>query len=87
MPAPSLKSASDKKRVFVLCNGCVSMMNPEIHEKIENLLEIYKLNWGKQLDLLDRPAEMTQDELAEVLVRIVETGESLLVGWEKCRRR
>ncbi len=62
------------------------MMNPETLEKIESLLQIYEENWGKQLDLLDRPSGMSQDDLANVLERIVETGESLLVGWEKCRK-
>lgn len=58
----------------------------ETLERIEILQKIYEKNWGKQPDLLDRPAGMTQDDLAEVLERIVETGESLLVGWEKCRK-
>jgi|GEM_PF-1391199 len=62
------------------------MINPETLERIEILLKTYEKNWGKQLDLLDRPAKMTQDDLAEVLELIVETGESLLVGWAKCQK-
>ena len=30
------------------------------------------------------PLEMTQEKLVVVLERIVETGESILVGWNQC---
>lgn len=48
-------------------------------------MQKYQYNWGKEVDLNCVPAGMTQEKLLAVLERIVETGESILVGWNKVR--
>ena len=53
-------------------------------EKVEELLEKYKFNWGKEVDLNCMPSGISQEKFIVVLERIVETGESVLVGWNKC---
>lgn len=53
-------------------------------EKIEELLQKYKYNWGKEVDFNCVPPGMTQEKLVIVLERIVKTGESILAGWDKC---
>ena len=60
------------------------MINQEALEKVEELLEKYKFNWGKEVDLNCMPSGISQEKFIVVLERIVETGESVLVGWNKC---
>lgn len=60
------------------------MVNQEALEQIEELLQKYKYNWGKEVELNNTIPSMTQEQLVVVLERIVETGESVLVGWDKC---
>ena len=44
----------------------------------------YEHNWGKEVVLDYIIPGMTQEKLIIVLEYIVETGESVLVGWNKC---
>ena len=60
------------------------MVGQESLDKIEELLEKYKYNWGRKVDLNCMPFGISQEKLIVVLERIVETGESVLVGWNKC---
>lgn len=60
------------------------MINQEALEKVGELLEKYKFNWGKEVDLNCIPSGISQEKFIVVLERIVETGESVLVGWNKC---
>ena len=60
------------------------MVNQEALEKIEELLQKYKYNWGTELEMTYLPPGITQEKLVVVLERIAETGESVLVGWNKC---
>ena len=60
------------------------MMDQKTLEKIEELSQRYKYNWGREIDLNCMPSGITQEKLVVVLERIVETGESVLVGWNKC---
>lgn len=60
------------------------MVNQELLEEIEELLQKYKYNWGREIDLNYIPSGMSQEKFVVVLERIVETGESVLVGWNKC---
>ena len=60
------------------------MMEQKTLEKIEELSQKYKYNWGREIDLNCMPSGITQEKLVVVLERIVETGESVLVGWNKC---
>lgn len=61
------------------------MADQAVLEKIEELMQRYEYNWGKKVDLNCVPAGMTQEKLLSVLERIVETGESILSGWNKVR--
>ena len=60
------------------------MVNQEVLEQIEELLQKYKYNWGKEVELKNTISCMSQEQLVVVLEHIVETGESVLVGWDKC---
>ena len=60
------------------------MMDQEASEKIEELLQKYKYNWGREIDLNCMPPGISQEKFVVVLERIVGTGESVLVGWNKC---
>lgn len=60
------------------------MIDPEAMARIEELSQKYEYNWGKEVDYTGMPSGISQDRLAIILERIVETGESVLVGWEKC---
>ena len=60
------------------------MMEQKTLEKIEELSQKYKYNWGREIDLNCMPSGITQEKLVVVLERIVETGESVIVGWNKC---
>ena len=50
------------------------MVNQEAIEKIEELLQKYKYNWGKEIDINYLPSGITQEKLVVVLESIVETG-------------
>ena len=60
------------------------MIDQEVLKKVEELLEKYKYNWGREVDLNCMPPGISQEKFIVVLERIVETGESILVGWNKC---
>ncbi|MDE6566909.1 MAG: hypothetical protein K2K70_04135 [Lachnospiraceae bacterium] len=59
------------------------MINPEAQEKINQLYHLYKQRWGKDLDDNIRPISLDQEKFVLVLERIVDTGESILVGYNK----
>ncbi len=59
------------------------MINPEAQEKINQLYQLYKQRWGKDLYDSTLPGSITQEKLVLVLERIVDTGESILVGYDK----
>lgn len=62
----------------------MKMVNQDALKKIEKLLQTYEYNWGREPDLSYMPPGMSQEKLVVVLERIVETGESVLVGWKQC---
>lgn len=59
------------------------MINPDAQEKINQLYQLYKQRWGKDLDDNIRPINLDQEKFVLVLERIVDTGESILVGYDK----
>ena len=59
------------------------MVNEEALQKIKQLELQYERNWGKKVDYTILPPHMSQEKMVLILERIVETGESILVGWEK----
>lgn len=64
-----------------------SMINEEAMQRIEELNKEYERRWGKPVDYLIKPAGLTQESLVIVLERIVDTGESILVGWNKIKKK
>ena len=63
------------------------MVNREALEKIEILERKYLETWGRDVDHTVIPAGMTQEKMAEVLERIIDTGESILVGYQKIKNK
>ena len=62
------------------------MINKEAINKIKILENRYKENWGKSVDYTIIPKGVTQEKMVEILERIVNTGESVLVGYEKIKK-
>lgn len=60
------------------------MIDQELIDIAEELMQKYEYNWGKKLETKSMPRGMTQEKFVVVMERIVETGESILVGWNKC---
>ena len=63
------------------------MINTDAMRRIEQLESEYEDKWGKKVDYLIIPQGITQEKLVAVLERIVDTGESILVGWNKTNNR
>lgn len=59
------------------------MMNELAMKRIEELSELYEQRWGKKVDFTIIPPGCTQEKLASILERIVDTGESVLTAWDK----
>ena len=72
-------------RDFVV--GVIKMLNKEALEKIRILEQKYKETWGINVDYTIIPSGMTQEKLVEVLERIVDTGESIIVGFNKIKNK
>lgn len=62
------------------------MIEVEIYNKIQKLSLLYEKRWGKEPDYTVVPKGMSQEVLLKVLERIVDTGESILVGWNKIHK-
>lgn len=60
------------------------MIDQDALKRIEELERIYERNWGKKVDNTITPIQMSQADFAIVMERIADTGESILVGYEKC---
>lgn len=52
----------------------------EYLERVSELCDLYYSHWGKEVDMLALPSGI---DLVKTLERIVDTGESLIVGWQK----
>lgn len=63
------------------------MLNKEALKKIRILEQKYKETWGINVDYTIIPPGMTQEKLVEVLERIVDTGESIIVGFSKIKNK
>lgn len=63
------------------------MLNKEALEKIRILEQKYKETWGINVDYTIIPSGMTQEKLVKVLERIVDTGESIIVGFNKIKNK
>ena len=60
------------------------MVEQDALNRIEELERAYEKNWGRRVDDTIIPPRMSQADLAVVMERIVNTGESILIGYEKC---
>lgn len=49
------------------------------------LTEQYEMVWGTPLDTTALPSTLTQEKLCLVLRQIIESGDSILVGYQKVR--
>ena len=65
----------------------ICRIDEETVQKIKQLELQYERNWGKKVDYSILPPRITQEKLVTVLERIVETGESVLVGWTKLEKK
>ena len=79
-----IKGNWENDKAIMSDEGVAKVVNQEALEQIEELLQKYKYNWGKEVELNNTIPGMAQEQLVVVLERIVETGESVLVGWDKC---
>ncbi len=59
------------------------MMNPDTLNRLNELCKLYKHRWGKEVDYTILPRSISQEKLVIILERIVDTGESILVGYNK----
>lgn len=59
------------------------MFDAEVMKEIEKLSKLYEERWHACVDKMVIPDKLSQEELVIVLRRIVDTGESVLVGWNK----
>jgi hypothetical protein len=50
--------------------------------RVSELCELYQSRWGSEVDLLALPSGI---DIMETLERIVDTGESPIVGWKKIK--
>ena len=77
--------------MLVLLWNCVvevtKILNREVLEKIRILEQKYKETWGINVDYTIIPSGMTQEKLVDVLERIVDTGESIIVGFSKIKNK
>lgn len=62
------------------------MINKEALDRIKMLENKYMETWGKSVDYTIIPKGITQEKMVEILERIVNTGESVLVGYEKIKK-
>lgn len=60
-------------------------VNKETLEKIRLLEQKYKETWGINVDYTIIPSGMTQEKLADVLERIVDTGENITAGYSNIK--
>ena len=63
------------------------MINEEALKKIKLLEDQYKRTWGREVDYTGMPNSITQEELALTLERIVDTNESISVGYGKIKEQ
>lgn len=61
------------------------MVNEEAMRKIKELMILYEYRWKKKPNFTIMPPYVTQEQLVKILERVVDTGESILVGWEKLK--
>ena len=61
------------------------MINIKILQELNKLSALYEKRWGKKVDYIGMPSNISQERLLLVLRYIVDTGDSVLVGFQKVR--
>lgn len=59
------------------------LVNVKAMQEIHKLSSLYEKNWGKEVDYVGMPISVDQENLLQVFRIIVETGDSVLVGFQK----
>ena len=59
------------------------MVNVKAMQEIHKLSSLFEKRWGKEVDYGGLPDSICQETLVQVLRLIVETGDSVLVGFQK----
>ena len=59
------------------------MIDDSALERMQKLMDYYEINWGRKVEMTPFPRNHTQEKAVKVLERIVETGESFIVGYNK----
>lgn len=59
------------------------LVNVKAMQEIHKLSSLYEKNWGKEVDYVGMPILIDQENLLQVFRIIVETGDSVLVGFQK----
>ena len=57
--------------------------DPKVLKRLNELSELYQKRWGKAVDYVGKPGHLCMEDMVVILERIVDTGESILVGYEK----
>ena len=58
-------------------------LDPKVLKRLDELSELCQKRWGKAVDYVGRPGHLCMEDMVIILERIVDTGESVLVGYEK----
>lgn len=61
------------------------MIDTEIMQESIKLGELYESRWGKEVDFVGMPSSLGQHKLLLIMRLIVDTGDSILVGYQKIR--
>lgn len=61
------------------------MIDVDIMEEQIKLGKLYEIRWGKEIDFVGMPPVLTQHKLLLVMRFIVDTGDSVLVGYKKIK--
>ena len=66
------------------CNQeVIILVNVKAMQEIHKLSSLYEKRWGKEVDYVGMPTRLCQETLLQVLRLIVDTGDSILVGFQK----
>ena len=61
------------------------MINTEVMKEITELCAKYEKRWNKPVDFVGLPATLYQERFLLIMRYIVDTGDSILVGYQKIR--
>lgn len=59
------------------------MVNIAILREMHKLCSLYEKRWGREVDFIGMPDNLSQEKLLQVMRIIAETGDSVMVGFQK----